>query len=301
MALDFNALMTNVKSTFSSEKKPTKDYNDKRFVKVTRDEDDNGTLVVRLIPNKEGVGVVTTFKHFGSKVDEKGNTRYFIAECPTTIEQKCPYCEKYLNAWKAKDHDTIESLKNGKRSEKYITNVLVVKDPGNPENNGRVMLFEFGYKISQLIEQAMNGDPEAEIDPINIFHPIEGANLLIKHSKSGKQIVLDGTKFLSPSSVVSDMDEFETILEKTYSLQEFLDPSKFESYEELEKKMFKYENGYDLEESAGTKPKPAQTTQAPKVEAPVAKPEPKVEAPVETPKPKPAPSVDDDDDFFANL
>jgi len=294
--IDFDKLMGSVKSAFKDDKKETKDYNDPRFVKVSRDENDNGQLVVRFIPDSNGLGVVTVYKHFGMKVDENKNKRYFIAECPTTIEGKCPYCEKYLAAWKAKDESMIASLKTGKRNEKYISNVLVIKDPMHPENNGKVMLFDYGFKIKKLIEDMLNGDEETEIQPINIYHPMSGASLLVKHSRSGENIVLDGTKFLSPSGIVSDMDDFDGILEKTYDLNEFLDPSKFESYEVLEKKMFKYENGYDLDDVQKPSKQTTQVTNTPKEEVTQTPSKPK-----EATKPAVKPAVTDDDSFFDDL
>lgn len=317
MAIDFDSLMTNVKTAFTSEKKEKKDYNDSRFIKVTRDESDNGSLVLRFIPDPNGVGVITKYSHFGMREDEKGNKHYFIAECPTTLEQKCPYCEKYLAAWKMKDQETIDFLKSGKRSEKYISNVVVVKDPAHPENNGKVMLYEYGFKVAQLIESALNGDEETDIEPINIYHPMKGANIRIKHSRNGKNIVMDGTQFLSPSVLVEDMEQFEELLAKAYDLSEFVQPEKYESYEDLEKKLFKYENGYALDESGKPKEtkKPAPKADVDEDEAPVAKPaktkpapapvEDEVEeAPAKPAKPaKPARAALDDDseDFFATL
>lgn len=297
MAIDFDKLMTDVKGNFETKKKTTKDFSDSRFIKVTRDENKNGSLILRFIPDQNGLGVVPVYKHWGKKSDGNGNTRFFIAECPTTIDEKCPYCEKYMNAWKIDDKATIESLKQGKRSEKFITNVVVVKDPGNPENNGRVMLFEYGWKISKLIEDIMNGDEEAEVDPVNIYHPMKGANLHIKQSPQGEYISYDGSKFLSPSAFVEDMDELQPFLDRTHDLNEFLDPKKFESYEELEKKLFKYENGYELESSS-------KQTKTESEQEPVA-PATKKVAPKKPTKPAPKkaePEIeDDDDDFFNDL
>lgn len=257
--IDFDKLMSSVKATFKEEQTERKDYTDKRVIKVTRDEADNGSLVVRIIPDKNGLGVVKVFRHFAKFEDPKnGSKRYFIRNCPTTIDQKCPYCEAYVEAWKNKDETEIAKLKPGKRNEIYISNVLVVKDPSNPANNGKVMLFEYGFKISKMIEECLNGDEDSEIAPLNIYHPMKGANLLVKHSKQGTNIVLDGTKFLTPSSICKDMEEFEGILERTYDLTEFLDVSKFESYEDLTKDFFKFVHGFEPGESTKTT-KPAQT------------------------------------------
>lgn len=304
MAVDFDALMGNVKKAFNEEKTPRRDYKDDRFVKVTRDENDVGSLVIRFIPDKNSLGVVTTYKHFGKIEDEKtGDKRYFIAECPTTIGEKCPYCDKYLAAWKLKDEETVEFLKSGKRTEKYISNVYVVKDPGNPDNNGKVMLYEYGYKIAKLIEETINGDESTETEGINIYHPLTGCNLVVKNSRVGKNIVQDGTKFLSQSAIVDDMEEFESLLEKTYDLNEFLNPDKFQSYEELEKKLYKYETGEEMPGSEGKKSTPKRESVPAKDEEDEApqKPEKTKKPSKPAPAPDPADIDDDDDNFFDNL
>lgn len=288
MTFDFDKIMQTQKEELS-EAKPKKDFKDERFIKITRDENNNGSLVVRFIIDMEQRPAVTTFKHFASKVDDNGKKSYFIANCPTTIGDKCPYCNAYLDAWKIKDQETIDELKSGKRNEKYIANVLVIKDPANPENNGKMMLFEYGYKIAQLVSSTINGDDEIGVEGINIYHPTKGANLLLKHSKQGQYITLEGSKFLTQSSI-GDMTEFEALVNKTVNLNEFVDPEIFESFETLEKKFFKYRNGFELE-GAGSE------TVAAKPAA--KKPEPKVET-----KPVAATTAavsDDDDSFFDDL
>ena len=304
MAIDFDKLMGSVKQTFKNETSERKDFApDPRFIKVTKDEAGNGQIVVRIIPDKNGLGVVKLFKHFGKIEDPKtGNKRWFIANCPTTLDGgKCPYCEAYLEAWKNKDEAEIAKLKQGKRNESYISNVLIIKDPGNPSNNGKVMLLDYGYKISKMIEESLNGDPDSEIESINIYHPLNGANLLIRHSKQGQQYVLDGTKFLTPSSICEDMEAFESILEKTYDLTEFIANDKFESYDELNKKFFKFIHGFDMGGTASAatntpKPTPKATQTTQDDEAPWEEPAPKPSA-----KPSAKPTPKDDDDFFNDL
>lgn len=301
MAIDFDALMTSVKDSFKTEKKTfEKAEKDPRFINVSRDEKDNGQLVLRLIPDKNGLGNVKTFSHFGSiKDDASGNKRWFIANCPTTLEGgKCPYCEAYLAAWKNGDEEMKSLLKSGKRNESYISNVVVVKDPMHPENNGKVMLYKYGYKVSKLIEEAISGDADAEIEPINIYHPIKGANLHLKNSRHGDYIVLDGSKFLTQSAIIKSMDEFEGILEQTYDLSEFLDHKLFESHEALEKKFFKYLNGYDMVDTGKKAEKPAK----PVIES-ADLPWEDTPAPAAKKESKPAPAKTDveEDDFFASL
>jgi len=307
MAIDFDALMGSVKDSFKSEKKTyeTKEK-DTRFIKVTRDEQENGQLVLRLIPDTNGLGVVKIHNHWG-KLEDGSEKRYFVENCPTTISGgKCPYCEAYVAAWKNGDEHMKELLKPGKRSERYISNVVVIKDPAHPENNGKVMLFEYGFMISKLIQDALNGDPDAEVDPLNVYHPIYGANLHVKMSRKGQFIVNDGTKFLTPSALIKDMSEFDAIHANAIDLSEFIDPKLFDTYSNLEKKFFKYINGYDPVDGKQEKASAPKTSSKP-APAPVSEADlPWEDEPKKTPaktapaKSAPAP-VEDDDDFFSNL
>ena len=166
------------------------------------------------------------------------------------------------------------------------------------------MLYEYGYKIAKLIEETINGDESTETEGINIYHPLTGCNLVVKNSRVGKNIVQDGTKFLSQSAIVDDMEEFESLLEKTYDLNEFLNPEKFQSYEELEKKLYKYETGEEMPGSEGKKSTPKKESPHVKDEEDDEVPQ-KPEKPKKPSKPAPTPSPadidEDDDNFFDNL
>mgnify|MGYP002641607098 CR=1 FL=1 len=298
MAIDFGSVLNKAKEMSTSKKKGYE--KDERFITITRDSDDKGSLVLRFLPDKGALlPSVSKFSHFGKKEVSKDDVRWFVAECPTTIDEKCPYCETYLEAWKYKDTEKTEELKGGKRKEEYISNVLVIKDPGNPENEGKVMLYKYGWAIQKMIDTALEGEEEAEVDPINIYDPINGANFLLKHSRQGKNIVLEGSKFLNPSSIVEeDESAIEELIEKTYDLTEYLNSLTYETYDELKKKFYKFENGVYPDETSETK------SGTPKKEVPKKETPKKEEKVPEKPKESSTESVvkdDELDDFFNNL
>ena len=49
-----------------------------------------------------------------------------------------------------------------KRRLHYVSNIYVVTDPNNPENNGKVFRFQYGKKIHDKILKMMNPDLESE-------------------------------------------------------------------------------------------------------------------------------------------
>jgi hypothetical protein len=68
---------------------------------------------------------------------------------------------------------------------KYISNILVINDEQNPDNNGQVFLFEYGNGISKLIETAVRGvvskDEEENQPPKDIFDHKEGYNFILEY------------------------------------------------------------------------------------------------------------------------
>src|ERR1039458_2407592 len=89
-----------------------------------------------------------------------------------TLKQPCPVCEANSALWNGANKN-LASLR--KRKMYYISNVLVVLDQKQPENNGKVFLFKYGVKIMGKIKDAMTplfGDTE----PIDPFDSEAGAN-----------------------------------------------------------------------------------------------------------------------------
>ena len=54
-----------------------------------------------------------------------------------------------------------------------MSNVLIIKDPANPENEGQVRLFKYGKKIFDKVNDLMNPQFEDET-PVNPFDLWEG-------------------------------------------------------------------------------------------------------------------------------
>ena len=74
---------------------------------------------------------------------------------------------------------TKRLLRKQKRKLSYYSNIYVVKDSANPENEGKTFLYKFGKKIFDKITAAMQPEFEDE-DPINPFDFWQGANFKLK-------------------------------------------------------------------------------------------------------------------------
>jgi hypothetical protein len=112
----------------------------------------------------------------------------------------------------------------------------VVKDPANPENEGKVFLYKFGKKIFDKITAAMKPEFDDE-KPINPFDFWSGANFKLKLVKKDGYWNYDKSEFAEPSALLDDDDELETIYKSLNNLNDFIDPEQFKSYEDLKKRL----------------------------------------------------------------
>jgi hypothetical protein len=111
-----------------------------------------------------------------------------------------------------------------------------VKDPKNPENEGRVFLYKYGKKIHDKILAAMQPEFQDET-PVNVFDLWEGANFKLKIKKVAGYWNYDSSEFDSVSALSADDTALEKIWKSEYSLAAFTAPDSFKTYEELEARL----------------------------------------------------------------
>jgi hypothetical protein len=205
----------------------------------------------------------------------------------TTIGKPDPVSELNNELWNSGTDANKNVAREQKRRLSYIVNVLVVQDPSNPANEGKVKLFKFGKKIFDKIKDAMQPEFPGE-EPVNPFDFWKGANFKLKIRNVEGYRNYDKSEF-EPVSVLSDDDaKIETIWGQQYSLVDFLDARHFKSYEELKKK---------LEGVLSGVPAAVRHAESVDLDAPVAAAKP---APVSVAK-EPALEEDDSVSYFANL
>ena len=297
MATDFAALKKSRSNSLSKLVQETTKINtpsegssaDDRFWQPTVDKAGNGYAVIRFLPEPKGEDLpwVRLFNH---GFQGPGGA-WYIENSLTTFGEKDPVSEYNSSLWNNGTDAGKEQARKQKRRLSYIANIYVVKDPGNPENEGKVFLYKFGKKIFDKLNEAMNPEFEDE-SPCNPFDFWEGADLKLKIRNVEGYRNYDKSEFDSPSPLLEgDDDKLEKVYESLYSLQDFLDRKHFKSYAELQARLNRV-LGLD-----GSSPQPRTTAEDNVVEAPVAK---------SAPAPKQASvSVGDDDDdtlsFFEKL
>jgi len=196
----------------------------------------NGYAVIRFLPapGDEDVPFIRSFNH-----GFKGTTgSWLIENCPTTIGHKCPVCEQNTELWNSGIESDKKIASERKRKLSFISNVYIVTDQQNPENEGLVFLFKYGKKVFDKLNEAMN--PQfADEDAMNPFDLWAGANFKLKIRNVEGYRNYDKSEFAKAGPLSDDDSEMESIWKKAHSIQEFIAPSNYKSYDELKAKLVK--------------------------------------------------------------
>ena len=206
---------------------------DERFWSLTVDKSQNGYAVIRFLPAPDGEDLpfVKLYSHAF-----QGTGGWLIDSCITTLNQKCPVCEHNSGLWNSGIDSNKEIARKQKRKLTYISNIYVVKDPANPENEGGVFLYKFGKKIFDKLTAAMQPEFEDE-ESIDQFDFWKGANFKLKAKNVAGYRNYDSSEFAVPGPLLDDDDALEALWKKQNSLAELVAPSQFKSYEELKTRL----------------------------------------------------------------
>ena len=214
----------------------TDNRNDERFWQPTRDKAGNGYAVIRFLPAPAGEDVpfVRVWDH-----GFQGPTgQWYIEKSLTTIGKPDPVSEYNTMLWNSGVESNKDLVRKYKRRLSYYSNILVVQDSANPENNGKVFLYKYGKKIFDKLNDLMNPAFEDE-SPVNPFDLWTGANFKLKIRNVEGYRNYDKSEFDAPAAVSSDDSELEKIWKAEYPLAEFNDAANFKSYDELKVKLYR--------------------------------------------------------------
>jgi hypothetical protein len=208
---------------------------DDRFWYPNVDKAGNGYAVIRFLPAPDGEDLpfIRMFDH-----GFKGPTgSWYIENSLTTIGKTDPVSEYNSQLWNSGLDSDKEIARKQKRKLHYVSNIYVITDTQNPENEGKVFLFKYGKKIYDKLNDAMN--PQfPDQDPMNPFDLWAGANFKLKIRNVEGYRNYDQSSFADAKPLADD-DTMESIWRKTESLKAFHDPSNFKSYEELKARLEK--------------------------------------------------------------
>ena len=276
-----------------------KSYDDDRIWKYELDKTGQAQAVLRFLPASNGDAEAYLAANPEVNADEEGipfwvsmhehafksGGKWYINVCKTTFgDEDCPVCayntseiEKTGLAFGdlPDEHPVKLGVRDRKRKEWHYANVLVVKDPANPQNEGKVMIFKFGYAVhQQILDQLV--PPFADDESCDVSDLMAGKDYNLKVYRKNNQITYDKCSWGSESAVAEDAKELEKIWKSEFSLQPFVDKTIDKPTSDLQKQ---------LNRVLGL-------ANAPKVDAPAKD----GETPAQEQAPKSEPKVDLDED-----
>ena len=211
-----------------------KSYVDDRIWKPVMDKTGNGFAIIRFLPAPKGEEL--PWAKLWNHAFQGPTGQWYIENSLTTIGQNDPVSEHNSALWNSGVESDKEIARKQKRKLQYYSNIYVVKDGANSENEGKVFLYRYGKKIFDKIMETMQ--PAFEEDsPINPFDFWEGADFKLKLRKVDGYWNYDKSEFADPSALSKKDDELEKIWGQTHSLTAFTDNSNFKSYDELKKRL----------------------------------------------------------------
>jgi hypothetical protein len=114
-------------------------YQDDRFWSQPIDEKTgNGTALFRFLPagKDDKLPWITLFSH-----SFQGPGGWYIENSLTTIGKQDKISEMNSELWATGIEANKEIVRKRKRKQQYISNIYVISDPKNPQNEGKVFLF----------------------------------------------------------------------------------------------------------------------------------------------------------------
>ena len=210
-------------------------YIDDRIWKPAMGKDGVGNALIRFLPPAEGNDMPWAKVYSHAFQGPTGS--WYIENSLTTVGQQDPVSELNRVLWNSGLDSDKEVARKQKRKLSYYSNIYVIKDSANPQNEGRVFLYKYGKKIHDKIIAAMQPEFEGE-EPIDPFSFWNGADFNLRIKKVAGYWNYDSSLFGRPGTLGGyDDAKLESIYNSMYDLNELTDKDQFKTYDELQKRL----------------------------------------------------------------
>lgn len=212
---------------------------DERFWQPEVDKVGNGYAVIRFLdaPAVDGEDALPWVQLFSHGFQVPGTGSWYIENCPTTVNGKCPVCEHNNKLWNSGIEANKDIVRKQKRKLGFVANIVVISDAKRPENEGKVFLYRFGKKIFDKIQEKLTPQFEDET-AINPFDFWKGANFKVKIRQVEGYRNYDKSEFDVVSPLFEGDDkQIEKAWKASHSLKQFVTPDQFKPYDELKGKL----------------------------------------------------------------
>ena len=250
---------------------------DTRFYTLPKNKDGSGEAIICFIPDQNQKIFKKVFK-FNISNFVSGKKRFTNYFSPTTIGLPDPVQERWQKLW---NDGLKDEAKKFSRTIRYITNIKVIRDPLNPENNGKIFLYEMSQSLKEKIKHAVElseMDKQLNRPRKEIFNPTKGWLMKLTCKKAANGFTTyDDSEFFNVSPDDPRMAELipykdaqsaiDDINANAHALDWFDKPENYKTYDELKEKL---EWVYPSDNSAAVSVKETRTAEPDVVSVPQA-------------------------------
>ena len=202
--------------------------------KLQVDQAGNGSAIIRFLPAPKGEDM--PWSRIWTHGFQGPTGKWYIENSLTTLNQPDPVSELNTQLWNTGAEADKDTARKQKRRLSYYSNILVVSDPTNPENEGKVFLFRYGKKIFDMVQDQLKPEFPNQ-DPVNPFDFWDGVDFALVARNVAGYRNYDSSEFTAQSPVLDDDDALEGLWKKEFSLAELVAADQFKSYEDLKKRL----------------------------------------------------------------
>lgn len=152
--------------------------------KNAKDKSKGYIATIRFLPNvlddmTLGPSAIEKHVHYANLPDQPDLQGYY--DSLINFGEKCPLTTLFWKLKNSKNQVEVERSELISRTTKYYSYVLIVEDEQNPELEGKVMIFPYGFKIKEKIDMERKGE-NSEGKKCNVFDPANGKDfrLIVK-------------------------------------------------------------------------------------------------------------------------
>jgi len=260
-----------IKGKIKKEEEDKQSFGDQRFWKLSL-KDKKGTAIIRFLPDPNGTPHRQYFSHYFEYETPSGGTQFYIGNCPTSIKQPCPICNKNKELWNSSYKVDEDEARKRKRKNHFVSNILVVKDEVQPDTEDKIWLFDHGPQVHNIYMKRFIGPEEDDADygddnfvtfpPSDLY---EGANFLLRSTiKKGTENSKNpwneyvSSRFYDQSRIFDELDDIafdeklDAIMEQVFDLDEWMKPNKYPTESDVRAKL-----GYILGSTSANKTEPS--------------------------------------------
>lgn len=192
------------------------------------------TYTIRLIPDVENIDD-TFFHHYVNQWSSKKDGSFTSALSLKTFGERDPISEerwKLYKEWKDAGPAKDEKFENPiKEREQWFVNILVVDDPANPDNNGKVKILSMGPQLKDIVDDAMTGESADDFGAAIFDLSKDGCDFKIKADEQGVFTTYIKSRFSTKSSIDLSDEEIDEVYTKVHDLRQV---HSVKTYEELQ-------------------------------------------------------------------